>query len=63
MISGANFLRPHFKLNVSEGDMVSFTEAFLLLAREGGKDFEQYGRRRVQVKRKKGDVKNEKAYI
>ena len=36
MISGANFLRPHFKLNVLEGDMVSFTEAFLLLAREGG---------------------------
>ena len=31
-----NFLRPHFKLNVLEGDMVSFTEAFLLLAREGG---------------------------
>ena len=34
-------MRPHFKLNVLEGDMVSFTEAFLLLAREGGgKDFE-----------------------
>ena len=31
----------HFKLNVLEGGMVSFTQAFLLLAREGGgKDFE-----------------------
>ena len=28
-------MRPHFKLNVLEVDMVSFTEAFLLLAREG----------------------------
>ena len=29
-------MRPHSKLNVLEVDMVSFTEAFLLLAREGG---------------------------
>ena len=29
-------MRPHFKLNVLEGDVVSFTEAFLLLAREAG---------------------------
>ena len=34
-------MRPHFKLDVFEGDMVRFTEAYLLLAREGGgKDFE-----------------------
>ena len=29
-------MRPHFKLNVLEVDMVIFTEAFLLLARERG---------------------------
>ena len=32
----SHFLRPHFRSNVLEVDMVSFTEASLLLAREGG---------------------------
>ena len=35
MVSGANFWRPHSKLNVLEGHMVSFTEVFLLWAGEG----------------------------
>ena len=35
-VSESNIWFSHFELNVLEGDMVSFTEAFLLLAREGG---------------------------
>ena len=39
-VSEANIWFAHFELNVLEVDMVSFTEAFILSAREGGKHFE-----------------------
>ena len=38
-ISGANFLAWFFYLVVLHGDIVSFAEAFPVLAREGGTKF------------------------